>query len=128
MTSVSKSVYINKLDDIVNKCNETYHRIIKMKPTAIDVKSNTYSYSSKKIKNKSSKFKIGDIVRISKYKNIFPKRYTPNWSVEVFVIKKLKILCRGHMLLMILMEKKLLKYFTKANCKKQIKKNLELKK
>ena len=69
-----------------------------------------------KIDNKDPKFKIGDIDRISKYKNIFAKGYTPNWSEEAFVIK-LKILCCGHMLLMILMEK-LLEHFTKTNCKK----------
>ena len=71
------------------------------------------------------KFKIGDIVRISKYENIFAKGYTPNWSEEVFVIKKVKILCHGHVLLMILVEKKLMELFSKKNCKKQIKKSLE---
>ena len=67
MTSISKNVYIDKLDDIVNKCNDAYHKIIKMKPFV--VKSNTYINSSKKINDKDPKFKIGDIVRISKYKN-----------------------------------------------------------
>ena len=71
------------------------------------------------------KFKIGDIVRISKYENIFAKGYTPNWSEEVFVIKKVKILCHGHVLLMILVEKKLMELFSKKNSKKQIKKSLE---
>ena len=88
MTSVSKNVYIDKLDDIVNKYNNTYHSTIKMKP--VDVKSNTYIDSSKEINDKDPKFKIGDIVRISKYKNIFAKGYVPNWSEEVFVIKKVK--------------------------------------
>ena len=88
MTSISKNVYIDKLDDIVNKYNNTYHSTIKMKP--VDVKSNTYIDSSKEINNKDPKFKIGDIVRISKYKNIFAKGYVPNWSEEVFVIKKVK--------------------------------------
>ena len=74
--SVSKNVYIDKLDDIVNEYNNTYQNIIKMKP--IDVKSNTYIESSKEINNKDPKFKIGDTVRISKYKNI-SKGYTPNW-------------------------------------------------
>ena len=72
MTSISKNVYIDKLDDIVNKYNNTYHSTIKMKP--IDVKLNTYIDSSKEINNKEPKFKIGDIVRISKYKYIFGKR------------------------------------------------------
>ena len=88
MTSISKNVYIDKLDDIVNKYNNTYHSTIKMKP--VDVKSNTYIDYSKEINNKDPKFKIGDIVRISKYKNIFAKGPTPNWSEEVFVIKKVK--------------------------------------
>ena len=99
ITSISKIVYVDKLDDIVNKYNNTYHSTIKMKP--VDVKSNTYIDSNKEISNKNPKFKIGDIVRISNNKNVFAKGYTPNWSEEIFVIKKLKILCRGHMLLMI---------------------------
>ena len=69
MTSISKNVYIDKLDDIVNKYNNTYHSTIKMKP--VDVKSNTYIDSSKEINDKDPKFKIGYIVKISKYKNIF---------------------------------------------------------
>ena len=85
MTSVSKSVYSDKLDDIVNKYNNTYHSTIKMKP--VDVKLSTYVDSIKEINNKDHKFKIGDIVKISKYKTIFAKDYVPNWSKEVFVIK-----------------------------------------
>ena len=88
MTPISKNVYINKLDDIVNEYNNTYHTIITMKPT--DVKNNTYINTDKETKNKDPKFKVGDRVRISKYKNIFAKGYMPNWSEEVFVIKKVK--------------------------------------
>ena len=88
MTSLSKTVYIDKLDDIVNRYNNIYHRTIEMKP--VDVKSNTYINSSKEINDNDPKFKIGDIVRISKYKNIFAKGYIPNWSEEVFVITKVK--------------------------------------
>ena len=88
MTSISKHVYIDKLNDIVHKYNNTYHRTIKMKP--VDVKSNTYIESSKEINNKDPKFEIGDTVRILDYKNIFVKCYTPNWYEEVFVIKKVK--------------------------------------
>ena len=88
MTSISKHVYIDKLDDTVYECNNTYHTTIKMKP--IDVKDNTYINTSKEINNKDPKFKGGDRVRISKYKNIFAKGYMPNWSEEVFVIKKVK--------------------------------------
>ena len=69
MISVSKIVFIDKLDGIVNKYNITYHSTIKMKP--VDVKSNTYTESSKEINNKNLKFKIGDTVRISRYKNSF---------------------------------------------------------
>ena len=99
MTSISKNVYMDKLDDIVDEYNNTYHTTIKMKP--IDVKDNTYFNTDKEINNKDPKFKVGDRARISKYKNIFAKGYMPNWSEEVFIIKKVKILFRGLMLLMI---------------------------
>ena len=88
MTLIWKNVYIDKLGDIVNKYNTTYHRTIKMKPN--DVKSRTYIDSSKEIDNKDPKFKTVDIIRISKYKNIFAKGYVPNWFEEVFLIKKVK--------------------------------------
>ena len=88
MTSVSKNVHIDKLDDIVNEYNNTYHRTIKKKP--VDVKDKTYIDFSKEVNNKDSKFKVGDHVRISKPKNIFTKGYTPNWSEEFFVIKEVK--------------------------------------
>ena len=87
----------------------------------------TYIDFNKKNNKEDLKFKIGDHVRISKYKNIFAKGYVPSWPEEVFVIKMLKILCHWHMLLVILMVKKLLERFTKKNCKKQINKSLELK-
>ena len=88
MTSISRNMYIDKLDVIVDEYNNKYHTTIKMKP--IDVKDNTYINTDKEINNKDPKFKVGDHVRISKYKNIFAKGYTPNWSEEVFVIKKVK--------------------------------------
>ena len=88
MTSISKNAYINKLDDIVNEYNNTYHRAIKMKP--VDVKDNTYIDFEKEVNDKDPKFKVGDHVRISKSKNIFAKGYTPNWSEEVFIIKRVK--------------------------------------
>ena len=81
------NVYIDKLDDIVNEYNNTYHRTIKMKP--IDVKNNTYINIDKEINDKDSKFIVGDRVKISKYKNTFAKGYTPNWPEEVFVIKQI---------------------------------------
>ena len=79
---------IGKLDDIVNNHNNTDHSAIKQKP--VDIKSCTYLDSSKEINDKNPKFKIGDIVRISKYKNIFATGYLPNWSEKIFVIKKVK--------------------------------------
>ena len=88
MTSISKNVYIDKLNAIVNKYNNTYHTTIKMKP--IDVKDNTYINTNKETNYKYPKFKIGDYVRISNYKNIFAKGYMPNWSEEVFVVDKIK--------------------------------------
>ena len=74
MAAISENVYYDALDDIVNKYNNTVHRTIKIKP--IDV-------------TKDPKFKVGDHVRISKYKNIFAKGYTPNWSEEIFIISKI---------------------------------------
>ena len=88
MTSIFKNVYIDKLDDIVRKYNNTYHTSIKMKP--VDVKDNTYIDFKKEVNDKDPKFKVGDHVRISKYKNIFAKGYMPNWSEEIFIIKKIK--------------------------------------
>ena len=63
MTSVSKIVYIDQLDDIVNKYNSTYHSTTKMKPIDVNLEIN----------NKNLKFKIGDIARIWNYENIFAK-------------------------------------------------------
>ena len=88
MTAVSKNVYIDKLDDIVNEYNNTYHKAIKMKPA--DIKDNGYIYFSKEVNDKDPKFEVDDCVRISKNKNIFAIGYTPNWSEEVSVIKKVK--------------------------------------
>ena len=88
MTSISKNTYIDKLDGIVNKYNSTYHKTIKMKP--IDVKDNAYINFGKEVDDKGPKLKVGDHVRTSKYKNDFAKGYAPNWSEEVFVIKKIK--------------------------------------
>ena len=82
MTSISKNVYIDKLE-----YNNTYTPI-KMK--SVDVKENTYIDFKKEINNRDPKFKVGDHVRISKYKNIFTKGYMPNWSEEIFIIKKMK--------------------------------------
>ena len=88
MTSISKNVYIDKLDGIVHKYNNKKHRTIKMKP--IDVKDNTYIDFGKEVNDNDPKFKVSDHVRISKYKNIFAKGYASNWYEEVFVIKKIR--------------------------------------
>ena len=88
MTTVSENVYFDVLNDIVDAYNNTYHRTIKMKP--IGVKDNSFTEFNEESNEKDPKFKIGDHVRISKYKNIFAKGYTPNWSEEVFIIKKIK--------------------------------------
>ena len=82
MTSVSKNIYFDVLDDIVNKCNNAVHRSIKIKP--IDVTSDSYAEYNEDFNKKYPKFKVGNHVRILKYKNIFSKGYTPNWSEEVF--------------------------------------------
>ena len=76
--SILKNVYIYKLDDIVNEYNNAHHRTIKMRP--VDVKDNTFIDFKIEVNDKDSKYKVGDHVRISKYKNIFAKVYTPIWS------------------------------------------------
>ena len=88
MTSISKNVYIDKLDDIVEKCNNTYHTLIKIK--LVDVNDNTYIDFKKEVNDKNPKFKVDDHVRISKYDNIFAKGYMQNWSEEIFIISKIE--------------------------------------
>ena len=86
MTATGKNGYYDVLDDVVNKYNNTKHSTIKMKP--IDVKNNKRVYIDEH-NEKDSKFKVGDRVRISKFKNIFAKGYTPNWSSEIFILDKI---------------------------------------
>ena len=88
MTSISKNIYIDKIDDIVKEDNNKYQTSIKMKP--VDVMDNTYINFKKEINDKNPTFKVGDYVRISKYENIFAKGYMPNWPEEIFVINKIK--------------------------------------
>ena len=83
MAAVSKNVYFDVLYDIVNKYNNTVHRISKMKPTHV-------TFDDEGSNEKDLKFKAGDHVRISKYKNTFSNRYTPNWSKQVLVVSKIK--------------------------------------
>ena len=118
MTSISKNVYIDKLYGIVVKYNMTCHSTIKMKP--VDVKSITCIKFSEEISNEDTKFKIFDIVRISKYKNIFVKGHVPNWSEEIFVIKKVKNTVPWTYVSSDLKGKENVGKFLKKNCKKQI--------
>ena len=86
MAATGKNVYYDVLDDVVNKYNNTKHNTIKMKP--IDVKNNKRVYIDEH-NEKDSSFKVGDRVRIPKFKNIFAKGYTPNWSTEIFIVDKI---------------------------------------
>ena len=96
MTATGKNVYYDVLDDVVNKYNNTKHSTIKIKP--IDVKDNNKRVyideqnekdTTKSSSSERSRFKVGDRVRISKFKNIFAKGYTPNWSKEIFIVDKI---------------------------------------
>ena len=96
MAATGKNVYYDVLDDVVNKYNNTKHNTIKMKPK--DVKDDTTKSSpiarNKRVyidehNKKSARYNVGDRVRISKFKNILAKGYTPNWSKETFVINKI---------------------------------------
>ena len=86
MTATGKNVYYDILDDMVNEYNNTKHSTIKMKPK--DVKNNKRVYIDEH-NEKSVRFKVGDRVRISKFKNVFAKGYTPNWSKEIFIVDKI---------------------------------------
>ena len=93
MTAILKNFYFNVLDDIVDEYNNTYHKTIKMK--SVDVEDNSFAeYNgtafNEESNEKDPKFKVGDHVRISKFKNVFAKGYIPNWSEEIFIIKKIK--------------------------------------
>ena len=88
MTAISKNVYLDVLDNIFDKYNNTVHWSIKMKP--IDVTSDSYAEYNEDFNKKDPKFKVGDHVRISKHKKMFAKGYTPNWSEDVFVVSKIK--------------------------------------
>ena len=87
MTATGKNVYYDVLDDVVNKYNNTKHSTIEMKP--IDVGDNNKRVYIDEHNEKDSRFKVGDRVRISKFKNIFAKGYTPNWSKEIFIVDKI---------------------------------------
>ena len=86
MTDTGKSLYYNVFDNLVNKYNNTKYSTIKMKP--IDVGDNNKRVYIDEHNEKDSKFKVGDRVRISRYKNMFAKGYAPNWSSEIFIVDK----------------------------------------
>ena len=88
MTAVSKNVYYGVLDDIVKDYNNTWHSTIKMKRE--DVKDNSFTEYVEETNEEDPKFKIGDPVRISKYKNVFAMGYAPNWNEEVFIVDRVK--------------------------------------
>ena len=120
VTAVSKNVYIIKLDDMVNDYNNTYGKTIRTTP--VDVKYNTYIDSIKEVNDKDRKFHVGDHVRKLKYENIFAKGYTPNWSEENIVTKKVKNTVPWTcMLLMISMVRKSLEHLWKRIAKNKSK-------
>ena len=94
MTTISKNVYFDVFNDIVDEYNNTYHKSIKMNP--IDVKNDSFAEFNEKSNEKDLKVKLGDHVRSSKEfmfqstKNIFAEEYTPNWNEEIFVVTKIK--------------------------------------
>ena len=122
MTSVSKKLHIDKLDDIVNEYNNKYHKTIKMKP--VDVKDNAYFDLNKEVNDKDSKLKVGDDVVISKCKNIFAKGYTPNWFEEVFVIKEVKNTVPWRYVISDLNGEEIIGTFFEKELQKQINKHL----
>ena len=86
MTATGKNVYYDVLDDAVNKYNNTKHSTIKMKP--INVGDNNKRVYVDEHNEKYSRFKVGDRVRISRFKNIFAKGYAPTWRKEIFIVDK----------------------------------------
>ena len=88
---MTKNIYFDALEDIVDKYNNTYHKTTKMKPT--DVKNDFFADYNEESNEKDPRSKADDHVRISKYKNIFAKGYVPNWSEDDFVVKKSEKYC-----------------------------------
>ena len=113
-TSLSKNVYIDKLADIVNKYNNTYHRTIKMKP--VDVKSSTYIDSSN---DQDPELVI--LLECQNIKTFLQKAKFQIGLKKFLLLQQLKILLSGYMLLGILKAKKLLERFTKMNSKNKSK-------
>ena len=126
MTATSKTVYFDVLNDIVDIYNNTYHSTIKMKP--IEVKNNSFAEYNEESNEKDPKFKVGDHVRISKYKNIFAKRYAPNWSEGIFVVKKIKNTVPWAYIIRDLNGEEIIGCFYEKELQKTNQKKLELKK
>ena len=118
-------MYINRLDDIVNEHNSTYHSKIKVE--TVDVKSSTYIDFNKENNDEDPKFEVSVQVRISKYKNIFMKGYTPNWSEEVFfVIEKVKYSVPRRYVINVLNCEEIVGTFQKKELQKTNKKNIRV--
>ena len=97
MTAISKNVYFDVLNNIVNKYNKTVHKTIKMKP--IDVTNDSYAEYNENSNKKDPKFKVGDCVRISKYKTILLKDMLQIGQNKFLLLVKLKIQFLGLTLL-----------------------------
>ena len=116
MTAISKNLYFDVLDDIVNKNNNTVHKT---------VTGDSYAEYNENPNKKDPKFKVGDHVRISKYKNIFAKGYTPNWSEEVLVVSKIKNTVPWTYVIIDLNGERFTGSFYERELQKLVKKNLE---
>ena len=125
MTVISKNVYFEVLDDIVNKYNNTVHKTIKMKP--IDTTDDSYAKYNENSIEKDPEFKVGDHARISKYNKIFAKGYAPNWS-EDFVVSKIKNTALQTYVVSDLNGEEITGNFYEKELQKTSKKNLEQKK
>ena len=123
MTAVSKNLYFDVLDDIVNKHNNGVHRSIKMKP--IDVTSGSYAEYNEDSNVTKPKLKVGVHVRISKYKKFLIKATLKISQKKFLLLVELKIQFCGLLLLVTWMVNQLLEVFMKKNSKKLVKKNSE---
>ena len=123
MTAVSKNVYFDELDNIVNKYNNAVHRTIWNETDWCYIWFLCWIHENSNEKN--PKFKIGDCVRISKYKNIFAKEYTQNLSEEVFVVSKIKNTVPWTYAISDLNGEEIVGTFYEKKFQKQIKKNSE---
>ena len=123
MTTISKNVYIDVLNYIVNKYNNTIYKTTKIKP--IDVTNNSYAEYNEDFNKNGPKFKVNDHVRISKYINIVAKGYVPNWSEEVFIVNEIKNKVPWTYTISDLNGEKITGTFYEKNCKRLIKKSLE---